>query len=64
MPQVGGKHFSYDKAGYAAAQKEAAKTGKPLKKKKVGPAKKSGLRKDNGQLRWLVEVSTPNGVKA
>ena len=40
MPQVGGKRFSYDKAGYAAAQKEAAKTGKPLKKKKISPAKR------------------------
>ena len=48
MPQVGGKHFSYDKAGYAAAQKEAAKKGKPLKKKKVGPAKKAAYERIMG----------------
>jgi hypothetical protein len=30
MPKVGSKHFSYTKAGYAAAKKEAAKTGKKM----------------------------------
>ena len=48
MPQVGGKHFSYDKKGYAAAQKEAAKTGKPLKKKKISPAKKAAYERMMG----------------
>ena len=32
MPMVSGKKFSYDKAGKMAAMKEAAKTGKPIKK--------------------------------
>lgn len=31
MPQVGKKHFGYDKAGQRAAQREAAKTGVPMK---------------------------------
>lgn len=30
MPKVGNKEFSYSKAGYAAAKKEAAKTGKKM----------------------------------
>jgi hypothetical protein len=38
MPKVGSKHFSYTKAGYAAAKKEAAKTGKKM----VVPKKKKG----------------------
>ena len=32
MPKVGGKHFSYTPAGQAAAKKEAAKTGKAVKR--------------------------------
>jgi hypothetical protein len=38
MPKVGKKHFSYTKAGYAAAAAEAKKTGKKVTKKK--PMKK------------------------
>jgi hypothetical protein len=34
MPKVGKKHFSYTKAGYAAAAAEAKKTGKKVTKKK------------------------------
>ena len=34
MPTVGKKKFPYTKAGKAAAKKEAAKKGKPMKKKK------------------------------
>tara|TARA_Y100001951_G_C11125171_1_gene175059 strand:- start:77 stop:238 length:162 start_codon:yes stop_codon:yes gene_type:complete len=34
MPKVGGKEFSYDAKGMAAAQAEAAKTGKKVKTKK------------------------------
>lgn len=30
MPKVGKKHFSYTAAGYAAAKKEAKKTGKKV----------------------------------
>jgi len=30
MPRVGKKHFSYDDAGYAAAQAEADRTGKSM----------------------------------
>jgi hypothetical protein len=30
MPKVGSKHFSYTAAGYAAAKKEAKKTGKKV----------------------------------
>ena len=30
MPRVGKKHFSYDDAGYAAAQAEADRTGKSI----------------------------------
>lgn len=30
MPKVGGKHYSYDKKGVAAARREAKKTGKKL----------------------------------
>ena len=48
MPQLGGKHFSYDKAGYAAAQKEAAKTGTPLKKTKISPAKRAAYERIMG----------------
>jgi hypothetical protein len=41
MPRVGGKEFSYDAKGVAAAKAEAAKTGKPLvmPKKKSPPAR-------------------------
>ena len=31
MPKVGSKHYAYTKAGEAAAKKEAAKTGMPMK---------------------------------
>tara|TARA_R100000656_G_scaffold113306_2_gene85618 strand:- start:2016 stop:2162 length:147 start_codon:yes stop_codon:yes gene_type:complete len=31
MPQVGDKHFKYNKAGRANARAESAKTGKPVK---------------------------------
>jgi len=34
MPKVGGKHYSYSKAGMAAAKKEAKKTGKKMTMKK------------------------------
>lgn len=34
MPTVGKKKFPYTKKGKAAAKKAAAKTGKPMKKKK------------------------------
>ena len=30
MPKVGGKHFSYSKAGKTAAKKYAKKTGKKM----------------------------------
>ncbi len=30
MPKVGGKHYSYSKAGKAAAKKAAARTGKKM----------------------------------
>ena len=33
MPMVGSKKFGYNKAGKAAAAKEAKKTGKPMKMK-------------------------------
>jgi len=39
MPKVGSKHFSYTKAGYAAAKKEAAKTGKKMVVPKKGHEK-------------------------
>ena len=38
MPKVGNKHYSYSKAGKAAAKKEAAKTGKKVE---MGSKKKS-----------------------
>lgn len=51
MPKVGGKHFAYSKAGYAAAEKEAKKTGKPMKMGKgKGKGKKSG-KKRMGKMR-------------
>ena len=34
MPTVGKKKFPYTKKGKAAAKKAAAKSGKPMKKKK------------------------------
>ncbi len=40
MPKVGNKHFPYTPAGEAAAKKEAARTGKPVKRMK--PGKKGG----------------------
>jgi len=30
MPKVGGKHFTYDPAGIAAAREHSAKTGQPM----------------------------------
>ena len=33
MPKVDGKHYSYTKAGMAAAKKEAKRTGKKITKK-------------------------------
>jgi len=39
MPNVGGKKFPYTPAGKAAAKKEAAKSGKPVKMK---PSVKKG----------------------
>jgi len=33
MPKVGGKHYSYTKAGMTAAKKEAKRTGKKITKK-------------------------------
>ena len=47
MPRVNGKHFSYDKAGYAAARKEARKKGKTLRADhsgKGGPARPEDMR--------------------
>ena len=34
MPKVGSKHYSYTKAGMAAAKKEAKRTGKKMTKTK------------------------------
>jgi len=34
MPKVGGKHYSYTKAGMEAAKKEAKRTGKKMTKVK------------------------------
>ena len=34
MPKVGGKHFSYSKAGRKAAKQYAAKTGQKMSKTK------------------------------
>jgi hypothetical protein len=45
---VNGKKFSYDKAGKAAAMREAKATGKPMKKKataKKKPMKKAAKRR-------------------
>lgn len=42
MPKVGSKHFSYTKAGYAAAKKEAAKTGKKIVSGKKNHEKTEG----------------------
>jgi hypothetical protein len=39
MPKVGNKEYPYTPAGKAAANKAAAKTGKPVKKK---PSAKKG----------------------
>tara|TARA_R100001443_G_C3358686_1_gene178554 strand:+ start:956 stop:1186 length:231 start_codon:yes stop_codon:yes gene_type:complete len=36
MPKVGGKHFSYDKKGKAAAKKMAEKTGQTIQYKAGG----------------------------
>lgn len=36
MPQVGNKHFAYNKAGYKAAEAASKKSGKPVKNKKKG----------------------------
>lgn len=52
MPKVGEKHFSYDKAGYAAAKKEAAQTGKKVnygKKKKKSAAHDAAYQKIMGR---------------
>lgn len=35
-PTVGGKHFSYSKAGREAAHREAKRTGMPMKEKDMG----------------------------
>jgi len=35
MPQVGKKHFSYDKKGMKAAKKHAKKTKMPMKNMKI-----------------------------
>ena len=35
MPKVGGKHFSYDAGGKAAAREESARTGLPVENKKT-----------------------------
>lgn len=40
MPKVGGKHYSYTKAGMAAAKKAAKKTGKPMTMAKKKAKKK------------------------
>jgi hypothetical protein len=45
MPMVNGRKFKYDKAGEMAAMKEAAKTGKPMKKTAKKPAKKAVAKK-------------------
>ena len=42
MPKVGTKHYSYTKAGMAAAKKEAARTGKPMINKKKKKKTKKG----------------------
>ena len=38
MPKVGQKHFAYNKKGYAAAKKMAARTGQKIKYKRGGVA--------------------------
>jgi hypothetical protein len=43
MPKVGNKHFSYTKAGVAAAKKEAAKTGKKVVSKKRSQTRKNNM---------------------
>jgi len=43
MPKVGGKHFSYSKAGKQAAKRYAAKTGQKLAKAK--PQRKTSRKK-------------------
>jgi hypothetical protein len=40
MPKVGSKRFAYDKDGEVAAKKEAAKTGKPVKRMPFKKGKK------------------------
>ena len=42
MPKVGGKKFTYTKAGKAAAKKYAKRTGKRLVKAKKKPSGKRG----------------------
>ena len=42
MPKVGKKHYSYSKKGYAAAKKEAKRTGKQMA---VGKKRKKATRK-------------------
>ncbi len=41
MPKVGGKHFSYSKAGQKAAKSYAKATGKAVTKRKAKPKRKS-----------------------
>ena len=54
MPNVGGKKFSYDAKGKAAAKAEAKKTGKPMTKKDAAKKKDEAellrLRKDNKRV--------------
>ena len=40
MPKVGQKHFAYNKKGYTAAKKMAARTGQKVKYKRGGVARK------------------------
>ena len=40
MPKVGNKHFSYDKKGRKKAKDYAKKTGKPIKMRGGGLAKR------------------------
>jgi hypothetical protein len=53
MPMVNGKKFSYDKAGKAAAMREAKATGKPMKKAKVKKTAKKKTMKKAAKRRGL-----------
>jgi hypothetical protein len=52
MPKVGGKHFSYSKAGKQAAKAYAKRTGKTMTLGKKGLKKKSPIK--NKAARRLV----------